>query len=229
MGRPKGVKDTKPRKPRSDRKVKPEQIATSATPETVEAVETPEIIETKPATPETENLAKHDERITEDFQFILDSYEDAASESETIEEEETGFTPEPNEPDPEPSQDRPKIRMSGAMFLALIDSVLPRGVVAVGRMFDKRADNFSYRDIKMSKEEKEDHIEMADQIAKMYLDGINPIVFFVASIGMIYGSNFNDMLSKQPKPIKAIKRRAKMPELKIKGGKILNTEENDTN
>jgi hypothetical protein len=88
MGRPKGVKDTKPRKPRSDRKVKPEQ---TATPEAVEAVEPPKIIETKPATPEMETVAKQDERITEDFKFIIDSYEDAASESETIEEDETGI------------------------------------------------------------------------------------------------------------------------------------------
>ena len=245
MPRQKGTKDSKPRAPRWDKGMTAEQKAEykankgkkQPTPQPTPQPEPepePEPIftpEPKPEpepepifTPEPEPEPKPEPRQVfappaDDFSFqqVLKGYEDA-TEPENVD------IPEPFEPENinEPQAERPIIRLSGAMFLALIDSILPRGVVAVGRMFDKRAENFSYRDIQMTDSEKKDHEEMAAQIAATYLSGINPIFFFVASIGLIYGSNFEKLLSEQPKPEKK-----EIPEIRVSKGEQIKPAKND--
>lgn len=75
--------------------------------------------------------------------------------------------------------------ISGMMLLTVIDLAAPVIMIKIFSMFDAKYKNVDANDIRLDKSEKEDLREMADLIAKEYVN-MNPLTLFAVSIGATY-------------------------------------------
>ena len=87
-------------------------------------------------------------------------------------------------PEPEPAQ-RPQV-ITGYLLLILVDTLIPLGLSFVAPKITKK--EIPVRELKMTKEERDSLLELADAAAEQLNINVPPLQLFLISCTMIYGS-----------------------------------------
>lgn len=92
------------------------------------------------------------------------------------------------EKEPEPSEIKVDALINGAIFILLIDLVLPNIIAYANNQMSSK--KIKAKKLQLTQEQRDNLEPMANEVAKHLLKNVNPMyMFFVALIG-IYGINF---------------------------------------
>lgn len=90
---------------------------------------------------------------------------------------------------PNPAEVNASKYLTGSLILIMIDAVLPSIIVKVMSMINPKYKSIKTKQIKLSKEQKDDLEPLANEVVKTITVNMSPTSAFVVCLSLIYGSN----------------------------------------
>jgi hypothetical protein len=90
---------------------------------------------------------------------------------------------------PNPAEVNASKYLTGSLILIMIDAVLPTVIVKIMGMINPKYKSIKTKQIKLSKEQKEDLEPLANEVVKTITVNMSPTSAFVVCLSLIYGSN----------------------------------------
>jgi hypothetical protein len=98
---------------------------------------------------------------------------------------------------PQPIPQQLKSHINGAMFVSMIDLILPAALLFIAKQFDLVSEKVKADDIRLSKKQIENIEPIAEEVAKEVFNNMSPVSALLLSLATAYMGNIIEVGSKK--------------------------------